>query len=151
LLLDGRGNLWVADFGLAQFRNQTGMTLSGDLVGTLRYMSPEQALAKRSIIDHRSDIYSLGVTLYELLTLEPAFAGRDRQELLRKIAFEEPALPRRHNRAIPADLETILLKAMSKDPAARYATAQEMADDLTHFLQNEPIRARRPNLLQRTG
>src|SRR5262249_59263188 len=82
LLVDGGGQLWVADFGLAHCQNQAGLTMSGDLVGTLRYMSPEQALAKRAIVDHRTDIYSLGVTLYELLTLEPAFNGRDRQELL---------------------------------------------------------------------
>src|SRR5262249_24388967 len=81
--------LWVTDFGLARCQNQAGPTMTGDLVGTLRYMSPEQALAQRAIVDHRTDIYSLGVTLYELLTLEPAFTGSDRQELLRQIAFEE--------------------------------------------------------------
>src|SRR5207249_8220838 len=83
--------------------------LTGDLVGTLRYMSPEQALAKRVLVDHRTDIYSLGATLYELLTLEPVFTGGDRQELLRQIAFEEPKAARRHNKAIPAELETIIL------------------------------------------
>src|SRR5262245_54233618 len=123
--------------------------MTGDLVGTLRYMSPEQALAKHGLVDHRTDIYSLGVTLYELLTLEPVFPGRDRQELLRQIAFEEPRPPRRLNRAIPAELETIVLKAMEKNPADRYATAQELADDLERFLKDEPIRARRPNPAQR--
>ena len=97
------------------------------------------------MVDHRTDVYSLGATLYELLTLEPAFAGNDRQELLRQIAFEEPRPPRRLNRAIPAELETIVLKAMEKNPADRYATAKELADDLRRFLEDEPIQARRPS------
>jgi WD40 repeat protein len=120
--------------------------MTGDLVGTLRYMSPEQALAQRVAIDHRTDIYSLGATLYELLTLEPAFGGRDRQELLRQIAFEEPRRPSLRNRAVPAELETIVLKAMEKNPADRYPTAQELADDLRRFLEDKPIRAKRPSL-----
>jgi WD40 repeat protein/serine/threonine protein kinase len=147
LLLDGRGNLWVTDFGLAQVQSQAGLTLTGDLLGTLRYMSPEQALGQLGV-DHRTDLYALGVTLYELLTLEPAFAGRDRQELLRQIAFEEPRPPRRLNKAVPQELETILLKAMAKEPAERYASAQELADDLRRFLEDKPIQARRPNLVQ---
>jgi serine/threonine protein kinase/tetratricopeptide (TPR) repeat protein len=141
--------LWVTDFGLAHCRSQAGLTLTGDLVGTLRYMSPEQALARRGMVDHRTDIYSLGVTLYELLTLEPVFSGRDREELLRQIAFEEPRRPRRLNRAIPAELETIVLKALEKNLADRYATAQELADDLERFLKDEPIRARRSTLVLR--
>jgi serine/threonine protein kinase/WD40 repeat protein len=149
LLIDERGSLWVTDFGLAHCQGQAGLTLSGDLLGTLRYMSPEQALARQVPIDHRTDIYSLGVTLYELLTLEPAFGGRDRQEVLRQIAQEEPRPPRRWNPAIPAELEVIVLKAMAKEPSERYATAQELADDLERFLQDQPIRARRPTLLQR--
>jgi WD40 repeat protein/tetratricopeptide (TPR) repeat protein len=149
LLLDGRGNLWVTDFGLAHCHSQAGLTMTGDLVGTLRYMSPEQALARRDLLDHRADVYSLGATLYELLTLEPAFAGTDRQELLRQIAFEEPRPPRRLVSAVPAELELIVLKAMGKDPAERYGTAQELADDLGRFLKDEPIWARRQTLLQR--
>jgi len=90
LMLDTTGNLWITDFGLARFASEASITMTGDLVGTLRYMSPEQALAKRVIVDHRTDIYSLGVTLYELLTLEPIYAGSARQELLRQIAFDEP-------------------------------------------------------------
>jgi serine/threonine protein kinase/Flp pilus assembly protein TadD len=146
LLVDGRGHLWVADFGLAQVQSDTKLTLTGDLVGTLRYMSPEQALAKRVVIDHRSDVYSLGATLYELLTLEPVFAGSDRQELLRQIAFEEPPPLRRLNRALPAELETIVLKALEKNPAERYATVQEMADDLRRYLDDKAILAQRPTL-----
>jgi tetratricopeptide (TPR) repeat protein len=149
LLLDVSGRLWVTDFGLAHVQSEASLTATGDLVGTLRYMSPEQALAKRVPIDHRTDVYSLGATLYELLTLQPAFDGSDRQELLRQIAFEEPRPPRRLNKAIPAELETIVLKAMEKSPAERYATAQELAEDLERFLRDEPIRARRPSLVLR--
>src|SRR6201988_665916 len=98
------------------------MTMSGDLLGTIRYMSPEQALAQRVLIDHRTDIYSLGATLYELLTLRPVFAGRDRQQLLRQIADQEPRPLRRFNKALPAELEIIVLKALAKHPAERYAT-----------------------------
>jgi serine/threonine protein kinase len=151
LLVDVRGNLWITDFGLAHVQGDTQLTMTGDVVGTLRYMSPEQALAKRGLLDERTDIYSLGATLYELLTLAPAFDGSDRQELLHQIAFEEPKPPRRLNRAVPVDLETILLKALAKEPSGRYATAQEMADDLRRFLSDEPVVARRPTFLQRTA
>src|SRR5207244_2977417 len=116
LLLDVHLHLWVTDFGLALCQSDGGLTLTGDLVGTLRYMSPEQALGKRYLIDHRTDIYSLGVTLYEFLTLEPAYDGRDRQELLRQIAFEDPRALRQVNPSVPRELETIVLKAMAKEP-----------------------------------
>jgi serine/threonine protein kinase len=151
LLLDGRGNLWVTDFGLAQVHSDTRLTMTGDVVGTLRYMSPEQALAKRAVLDHRTDIYSLGTTLYELLTLRPALESEDRQELLRQIAFEEPVRPRRLERVIAAELEIIVLKAMEKRPQDRYATAQELADDLRRWLLDQPIRARRPGIVQRAA
>jgi serine/threonine protein kinase len=149
LLVDGQGKLWVTDFGLAHCQSQAGLTMTGDVVGTLRYMSPEQALARHVLVDHRTDVYSLGVTLYELLTLEPAFGGRDREELLRQIASEEPLKPRRRNKSIPAELETIVLKALEKNPTDRYDTAQGLAEDLERFLKDEPIRARRPSLVQR--
>ncbi len=151
LLLDHKGNLWITDFGLARVETDGGLTLTGDILGTLRYISPEQALAKRVVVDHRTDIYSLGVTLYELLTLQPAYDAADRHELMRKIAFEEPPAPRRLNETIPDDLQTIVLKAMSKNAADRYETAQEVAEDLTRFIKDQPIRARRPTLLQRVG
>jgi serine/threonine protein kinase len=144
LLLDAAAKLWVTDFGLARVGTEKSLTLTGDQVGTLRYMSPEQALAKHGLVDPRTDLYSLGVTLYELLTLRPAVEGADRQEVLRRIAFEEPVAPRQLNRAIPTDLETIVLKAMEKSPEERYATAQELADDLRRFLADEPVQARRP-------
>jgi len=125
--------------------------MTGDMLGTLRYMSPEQALAKRGYLDHRTDIYSLGVTLYELLTLQPAIDGQDRQEVLRKIGQEEPAPPRRLNPTIPRELETILLKVMNKEPQGRFPTAQELADDLRRFLDHRPIRAKRPTPLERAA
>ncbi len=149
ILVDQRGNPWITDFGLAQIHSDTRLTMTGDLLGTLRYMSPEQAYGKRIPVDHRTDIYSLGVTLYELLTLHPAYDGRDRKELLRQVAFEEPKAPRRRDRAIPSELETIVLKSIAKNPAERYATAQELADDLRRFLEDRPIKAKRPTLFQR--
>jgi serine/threonine protein kinase/predicted Zn-dependent protease len=149
LMVDFRGNLWITDFGLAHCQGGCELTMSGDLLGTLRYMSPEQALAKRVIVDERTDIYSLGVTLYELLTLEPALPGTDRQEVLRQIAFEEPKSPRRITPTLPVELETILLKAMAKNPEERYASAREMADDLTRYLKDEPIKATRPTFVER--
>jgi serine/threonine protein kinase/tetratricopeptide (TPR) repeat protein len=148
LLLDELGQLWVADFGLAQFQDNPCLTLTGDIVGTLRYMSPESAAGgKRLAIDGRTDIYSLGVTLYELLTLRPAVDGGDRPEILRKIVEEEPAPPRRYNAMVPRDLETILMKATAKEPGARYTTAKSLADDLRRFLEDKPVLARRPRPL----
>jgi serine/threonine protein kinase len=149
LLIDDRGNLWVADFGLASFHAGVSLTQTGDLLGTLRYMSPEQANGNNVLIDHRTDIYSLGATLYELLALRPIFDGADRQRLLHQILNEEPRPPRLLDPAIPPELETIVLKAVSKSPTDRYATAREFADDLHRFLDNQPIRARRPSLAQR--
>src|SRR5205823_6659291 len=110
------------------FQTGAGLTMTGELLGTLRYMSPEQAWARRGQVDHRTDIYSLGVTLYELLTLRPVFDGQDRQELIYQIAYLEPREPRRVDKTIPVELETIVLKATAKSPADRYATAQELAD-----------------------
>ena len=149
LLLDMRGNLWITDFGLAHCQSQVGLTMTGDVVGTLRYMSPEQALGTCVPIDPRVDVYSLGGTLYELLTLQAPFNGRDRRDLLRQICFEEPRPLRRLNPDIPGELETIVLKALEKNPADRYASAQELADDLRRFLEDKPIRARKPSLPNR--
>jgi len=149
LLIDVSGNLWITDFGLALFHTDAGLTQSGDLLGTLRYMSPEQAGGPRGLIDHRTDVYSLGATLYELLTLGPIFDGTDRQTLLNQIIREEPNSPRQLDRTIPLDLETIVLKAIGKHPSERYASARELADDLNRFLRDEPIRARRTTPIQR--
>ncbi len=112
-------------------------------------MSPEQAVGNRIVLDHRTDIYSLGVTLYELLTLEPVFAGSDRADLLRRIIEDEPRSIQAIEPSIPVELETIVLKALAKAPVDRYATAQELADDLKRFLNDEPIQARRPTPLER--
>jgi serine/threonine protein kinase/WD40 repeat protein len=150
ILLDAQGRLWIADFGLAQVRADSQLTATGDLLGTLRYMSPEQAQARRGILDHRTDIYSLGATLYELLTLRPPIDGNDRPELLRKLADEDPAPPTKIDRLIPTDLETILTKALSKSPGDRYATARDLADDLRRFLSDKPIRAKRPTAWDRS-
>jgi serine/threonine protein kinase len=148
LLLDGKGIVWVADFGLAHV-NDASLTRTGDVVGTLRYMSPEQASGSRVTVDHRSDVYSLGATLYELLTLQPMFAAQERAALLNQILNEEPRPPKQLDRSIPMELETIVLKAVAKDPADRYASAGELADDLRRFLDDVPIRARRPSLVER--
>lgn len=149
LLLDPQGQLWVTDFGLAQVAGDAGLTMTGELLGTLRYASPEQVLGRRGVVDQRSDIYSLGATLYELLTLAPIFDGRDRNELLRQIAQCEPRPPRTVHSSIPWELETIVLKAISKEPSERYRTARELADDLQRFRDNRPIQARRPGLAER--
>jgi serine/threonine protein kinase len=149
LLLDFQGQLWVADFGLAQVAGDSGLTATGELLGTLRYASPEQVLARPGVVDHRSDVYSLGATLYELLTLRPIFEGRDRNELLRQIADEEPPSPGLVQRSVPRELETVVLKAIAKEPSERYPTAQAFADDLQRFLDNRPVLARRPTLLER--
>ena len=150
LLLDARGNLWITDFGLAQFYAESELTRTGDLLGTLRYMSPEQAAGKAVVLDQRTDVYSLAVTLYELLTLERALPGETRNELLHQIGFVDPRPPRSIDRNIPPELETILLKAAAKEPGDRYASAGAMADDLRRFLHDEPILARPPSLWDKT-
>ena len=128
LLVDERGKLYVSDFGLARFGPDAGLTMTGDLLGTLRYMAPEQALARHGLVDHRADVYGLGCTLYELLTGRPAVVPPSEAEILRQIAFEEPTAPRKLDRAIPAELETVTLKCLAKNPAERYASAGELAD-----------------------
>jgi eukaryotic-like serine/threonine-protein kinase len=149
LLVNDRGALWITDFGLAQFHTDAGLTQTGDLLGTLRYMSPEQAVGSSVLIDHRTDVYSLGATLYELLTLRPIFLGADRQTLLNQILHEEPRPLRAVDHSIPRELETIVLKALSKRPADRYGTARELTEDLRRFLDNRPILARRPSIVER--
>ena len=149
LLVDVHNRLWITDFGLAQFHADAGLTQTGDILGTLRYMSPEQASGTK-VLDHRTDVYSLGATLYELVTLEPIFPGRNRQELLQQIINEEPRQPSMLEKSVPVELETIILKAVSKNLADRYNSAQELADDLQRYLEDKPILAKRPTLMERT-
>jgi serine/threonine protein kinase/Flp pilus assembly protein TadD len=150
LLLDMQSNLWITDFGLARCQGDSDLTRTGDLLGTLRYMSPEQTQGIPGLIDPRSDVYGLGATLYELLTLRPAFAGNDRQQLLRQIASEDPCSLRRLNKSLPIELETIVLKTLAKRPDERYGSARELAEDLRRFLDDKPIRARRPGPVERS-
>ena len=146
-LVDKFHRLWIADFGLARVRGDSDLTASGDVLGTLRYLSPEQAKGSHGAVDGRSDVYGLGATLYELLTLRQVFAGVDRAELLMKIVSDEPRFSRKLDAAIPLDLRTIVLKTLAKDRAERYATAGELAADLTLFLADQPVRARPPTLM----
>ncbi len=141
LLIDTKGVIWVADFGLAKAEGLDGLTHTGDILGTLPYMAPERF---RGWSDPRGDIYSLGVTLYEVLVLQRPFEDTDRHRLIKRIAEEEPVRPRKLNPRVPEDLETIALKAMAKEPERRYVTAGEMADDLHRFLAGEPIHAQPP-------
>jgi serine/threonine protein kinase len=151
LLLDRDGKLWVTDFGLARMQSDSGVTMTGDVVGTLRYMSPEQAAGATALVDARADVYALGATLYELLTLRPAHTGDNRQQVLRNIEAREPIPPRQLNPAVPLDLETITLRALAKNRDERYATAQQFADDLRLFLEGKPTVARRPTLVDRVA
>ncbi len=141
----------IVDFGLA-FLDQESIHLTHDgaIIGTPAYMSPEQAIGRDSAhpIDHRCDIYSLGVVLFETLTGKIPFGGT-RSELLSKVISSDPPSPRHFERAIPRDLESICLKTMSKEPRHRYASARELADDLRHFLEGEPVRARPISLWRR--
>lgn len=146
LMLDRDGKLWITDFGLAYVQSENDMTATGDLVGTLRYMSPEQA-AGSGVIDQRTDVYSLGITLYEMLTLRKAIPTRERARLLSDIETLEPKRMRKINASIPKDLETVILKAISKDRDQRYATAEDFADDLQRFCDGKPTMARRPTLI----
>ena len=150
LLVNREGDhLWITDFGLARCQGEANLTRTGDLLGTLRYMSPEQALARPGLVDHRTDIYALGATLYELLALRPVFSSQSRQELLRQVADEEPLPLRRVDPRIPIELETIVLKALAKSVTDRYATAREFADDLQRHLDDRPITARRPTVAEK--
>ncbi len=136
LLVDVRGTVWVTDFGLAKRTDQNNLTGPGETAGTLRYMPPEPF---HSQSDVRGDVYSLGLTLYELLTLRPAFDETDHERLLQQVTNSIPPAPHKIDPSIPRDLETVVLKAMARDPAHRYQTATEMADDLRRFLANKPL------------
>jgi WD40 repeat protein len=150
ILVDADGRVLVTDFGLARYveRDET-LTTTGDICGTARYMSPEQAGGKRTSLDQRTDIYSLGATLYELLTLRPIFPRQEARLVLDQVRTTVPPRPRESNRSVPVDLETIVLKAMSKEAAERYASASELAADLQRFLRGQPVSAHRPTVRER--
>jgi tetratricopeptide (TPR) repeat protein len=151
LMLSDAGRLCITDFGLARVAQEPGMTVSGSLMGTPAYMSPEQITAGRVKLDHRTDVYSLGAVLYEMLTYRRPFPGESREEILTGILTKDPRPPRRFNPRIPVDLETICLKAMEKDPDRRYPTAGEMAADLKRYAERGLITARRAGLLRRAA
>lgn len=148
LLLDAEEVVWLSDFGLAKRSDEVTLTLSGVLLGTPRYMSPEQASGVQQPVDHRTDVYSLGATLYELATGHPVFRADTPQGVLTQILSTEPMAPRLLHPALPRDLETIILKCLAKEPPQRYATAQDLADDLRAFLDGRSIQARRPSWLE---
>lgn len=149
LLLDENGSVHVSDFGLATMQTEANLTATGDILGTLRYMSPEQASGQSERVDHRTDVYSLGATLYELLTCQSVVEADDRKEVLRRILYEAPKLPSQINTDLPRDLETVVMKCLSKDKENRYDSARELADDLERFVEGQPIVAVRPGLWQR--
>jgi serine/threonine-protein kinase len=147
LILDTTGNVWVTDFGLAK-TGESAVTHTGDILGTLRYMSPERF---RGQCDVRADVYALGMTLYELVSLKTAYASSDRLQLIELIRHTEAASPRSLDTRIPRDLETIVMKALDKEPRRRYQSADEIGEDLQRFVNDEPIKARRIGSLERFG
>jgi formylglycine-generating enzyme required for sulfatase activity len=149
VLIADEGAMRLADFGLARDESMGSLSQSGEVAGTPHYMSPEQARAKRSAIDHRTDVYSLGVVLYELLTLERPFEGHSIQEVTSQILHTEPPPVRRRNPRVPRDLAVICAKAMAKEVRDRYASAAHLAADLRRFLRFESIEARPPGLARR--
>jgi len=151
LILDKEKRLWLTDFGIARRTGDVTLSLTGALLGTPRYMSPEQAAATHKKVDHRSDIFSLGTTLYELLVGSPAFPGDSPHDVIQKIIGTEPIPIRQALPQIPRDLETIIQKCLAKEPAKRYHSAQDLANDLRAFLEGRPILARRASLVERAN
>jgi serine/threonine protein kinase len=151
LILSSDGRIMITDFGLAKSSEEKSVTIVGSLLGTIRYLSPEQAMAGRLHVDHRTDIWSLGATLYELLTFQPAFPGNDEKQILSAIITRDPARPRKVASHIPAELETICQKTLDKSPDARYLNAHELAEDLRRYLNDLPIVAKRPGPIRRSA
>ena len=149
LLLDHAGKIWVTDFGLARLDGNGSLSMTGDLAGTLRYLPPEVIKAERPAIDHRADVYSLGVTLYEMLVFQPAFDEHDRAKLIKEILLEEPVALRAIDPSVPVELETIVQRAMEKRPEDRFSSAQAMADELRRYLEHQPLQIEPPGLILR--
>ncbi|WP_157605426.1 serine/threonine-protein kinase [Schlesneria paludicola] len=146
LMIDRNGDVWIMDFGLVKILERQDLTQAGEIVGTLRYMAPEQLEGRADVT---TDIYALGLTLYELLTLRPAFDGDEAVTLAQRLRQSDIPKPRSINPSIPKDLETIVLKATAHEPQARYATAAMLADDLRRFCEDRPIQARRATYRER--
>ncbi len=151
VLLANDGRALLFDFGLARMDFEDTMTLTGDFAGTPYYVAPEQIAARGKGVDGRSDVYALGVTLFELLTLRRPFEGKNPQAIFRQVLTKDPPLLRKFNRLVPRDLETVCLAALEKDPAKRYQSAAELAADLRRFLEFRPVRARPIGFVTRTG
>ena len=150
LIFSRDGRLMISDFGLARIAEQPGVTATGEMLGSPLYMSAEQISKGPSQVDHRTDVYSLGATMYEWLALSPPFPGETRERVINLILNSEPVRPRLHNPAMPVELETICLKALERDRDKRYQSAEQMRDDLIRFGLGEPIRARRPGMIRRS-
>jgi serine/threonine protein kinase/formylglycine-generating enzyme required for sulfatase activity/Flp pilus assembly protein TadD len=151
LLLTMPRTVVLSDFGLAHWEGAEGLTVTGAIFGTPMYMSPEQARGSPVVIDHRTDIWSLGVTLYELVTLRPPWRSSEPAAVIEELQRQDPRTFRQLGVRLPRDLEVIIFKAMEKRPERRYQTAQDFADDLRRFLNYQPIQARRPGPLVRAG
>ncbi|MBM4094169.1 MAG: serine/threonine protein kinase, partial [Planctomycetes bacterium] len=142
LLLDATGHVWIADFGLARLEDASQLTRSGDVLGTLRYMSPEQAAGNRDQVDARSDVYSLGATLYELATLRPVVDRPTRRQMIHQVTAGSPPPPHATDRRIPRPLSRVIGKALERRREDRYQSAQELADDLRRFLDGQRVHAK---------
>jgi len=151
LLAKDKSRLLLTDFGLARDAEAMGVTRLGDFMGTVRYMSPEQLLAQRVNVDRRTDIWSLGISLYEAVTLDLPYSGDSEAAYIAAVSMKDPARASARDRTVPRDLETVLMKCLQRDPERRYATARELKDDLVRFLEDRPVLARRPGVMLKTA